>query len=51
MTAGMASGNGGADLGSDAWRPSDAMVRLKRALIPGLQLGKPIAGLFAEVFR
>jgi hypothetical protein len=28
-----------------------AMQRLKLALIPGLQSGKPIAGLFAEVFR
>jgi hypothetical protein len=28
-----------------------AMARLKRALIPGLTLGKPITGLFAEVFQ
>jgi hypothetical protein len=28
-----------------------ALARLKRALIPRLQSEKPIAGLFAEVFR
>ena len=28
-----------------------AMARLKRALIPMLQSGKPISGVFEEVFR
>ena len=30
---------------------SHARARLKKALIPGLQSGRPIPGLFAEVFR
>jgi hypothetical protein len=28
-----------------------AIARLKLALIPGLQSGKAVTGLFAEVFR
>jgi hypothetical protein len=30
---------------------ANAIVRLKRALIPALKAGKSIAGLLAEVFR
>jgi hypothetical protein len=30
---------------------NNALARLKMALIPGLQSGKAISGLFAEVFR
>jgi hypothetical protein len=42
--------------GGAGWRQGlhfygNAIARLKRALIPGLQSGKAVTGLFAEVFR